>query len=104
MSCVFWFDLRCSADSDLDDLIASEDDDEVLSQLGKRRNSKSGRKLRSIKNKLNWSDSCSEGSQNIGDTLQETELVRQPTVEPVDGHHAQGVAEIAGVCLRHERL
>ena len=104
MSCVVWFDLRCRADSDLDDLIASEDDDEVLSQSGKQRNSKSGRKLRSIKEKLNWSDSCSEDSENIGNSLQETESVHQHTVAPVDGHHAQEVAETAGVCLCHERL
>lgn len=96
--------LLSGADSDLDDLIASEDDDQDLSQPGKQRNSKSGRKRRSIKEKLDWSDSCSEDSQNIGKAFQKTEEVHQDTAEPVDRQHAQRVAEIAGTCLWHDRL
>ncbi|KAL3160578.1 hypothetical protein ABBQ32_010515 [Trebouxia sp. C0010 RCD-2024] len=90
--------LSGSDESDLDDLIASEDDAQDLGQSGKQRISKSGRKRRSIKEKLGWSDSCSEDSSNIGEAngcFQKPQHVHQDTAEPVDRQHAQTVAEIA---------
>ena len=83
------------AEGDVDDLIASEDDDQIRSQSGKQTMGKAVQP-RSIKDKLDWSDSCSQGSQNAGTAEEKTGLPHQHAAEPANTQHRFNNAEIAG--------
>lgn len=91
-------DLVCAAEEGEEDFIASEDDEQILSQPCKRPHHRSARQNRSIKDKLDWSDSSSQDSQ-IKDSVQHEPAspkeVAQPAGEEENVHRDTAVAGLS---------
>lgn len=97
MSPILWN----SAEGDEDDFIAPDDDVQVQSQPGKHRAGRSVTQACSIKD---WSDSCSETSQDVGTAKQETQLLHQQPAMPGSILHAHQDAADSGAPLRCRQL
>ena len=87
-----------AAEEGEEDFIASEDDEQILSQSRKRLHDSSARQNRSVKDKLNWSDSSSQGSQIKKSIRQEPALpkeVAQPAGEEENVHRDTAIAGLS---------